>query len=379
MMYGKKMYFDDIYDIFAKNFFFEIGKTLGYGAYGIIKEVRFKGKIYAGKLIEKRKEKINESDLIHDLKGPNIVRIIKIFEKKINNKIYELILLEKVTLYDLQKFKGLLSNNLFLKINYMSPIKGEFEDNLLRFFTIQIVKGIETLDKGDYIHFDIKPSNILIFVNMVLKITDFGLLRNINEMERDKNKVRIPGGTLGYLSPEFYQNHRVSIENLKKQDYFSLGSTLFYLKYGESMLNYREYDDNLMTEEYIIDLLQKAIDQIKSVKNTDKDFINFICNLIQYKPEERYNLEEIYRNKWLNKNRELITEIFDTNKLDEYKLLIELTKSDYLIDKQKYFESLEINKNINTNNNKNEINDYNKNKKNINLYRKNKFIFKKKH
>lgn len=373
------MYFDDIYDIFAKNFFFEIGKTLGYGAYGIIKEVRFKGKIYAGKLIEKRKEKINESDLIHDLKGPNIVRIIKIFEKKINNKIYELILLEKATLYDLQKFKGLLSNNLFLKINYMSPIKGEFEDNLLRFFTIQIVKGIETLDKGDYIHFDIKPSNILIFVNMVLKITDFGLLRNINEMERDKNKVRIPGGTLGYLSPEFYQNHRVSIENLKKQDYFSLGSTLFYLKYGESMLNYREYDDNLMTEEYIIDLLQKAIDQIKSVKNTDKDFINFICNLIQYKPEERYNLEEIYRNKWLNKNRELITEIFDTNKLDEYKLLIELTKSDYLIDKQKYFESLEINKNINTNNNKNEINDYNMNKKKINLYRKNKFIFKKKH
>ena len=373
------MYFDDIYDIFAKNFFFEIGKTLGYGAYGIIKEVRFKGKIYAGKLIEKRKEKINESDLIHDLKGPNIVRIIKIFEKKINNKIYELILLEKATLYDLQKFKGLLSNNLFLKINYMSPIKGEFEDNLLRFFTIQIVKGIETLDKGDYIHFDIKPTNILIFVNMVLKITDFGLLRNINEMERDKNKVRIPGGTLGYLSPEFYQNHRVSIENLKKQDYFSLGSTLFYLKYGESMLNYREYDDNLMTEEYIIDLLQKAIDQIKSVKNTDKDFINFICNLIQYKPEERYNLEEIYRNKWLNKNRELITEIFDTNKLDEYKLLIELTKSDYLIDKQKYFESLEINKNINTNNNKNEINDYNMNKKKINLYRKNKFIFKKKH
>ena len=371
------MYFDDIYDIFAKNFFFEIGKTLGYGAYGIIKEVRFKGKIYAGKLIEKRKEKINESDLIHDLKGPNIVRIIKIFEKKINNKIYELILLEKATLYDLQKFKGLLSNNLFLKINYMSPIKGEFEDNLLRFLTIQIVKGIETLDKGDYIHFDIKPSNILIFVNMVLKITDFGLLRNINEMERDKNKVRIPGGTLGYLSPEFYQNHRVSIENLKKQDYFSLGSTLFYLKYGESMLSYREYDDNLMTEEYIIDLLQKAIDQIKSVKNTDKDFINFICNLIQYKPEERYNLEEIYRNKWLNKNRELITEIFDTNKLDEYKLLIELTKSDYLIDKQKYFESLEINKNINTNNNKNEINDYNTNKKNINLYRKNKFIFKK--
>ena len=286
--------------------------------------------------------------------------------------------MKKATLNDLNTFKRLLSKNLFLNINYMSPNQGEFEDNLLRFFTIQIVKGIETLDKGDYVHFDIKPGNILIFVNMVLKITDFGLLRNLKDTETDQNKVRIPGGTVGYLSPEFYQNHEVSKENLKKIDYFSLGSTLFYLKYGENMLSYREYHDDLITEAYIIDLLQKAVDQIKSTKNKDKDFINFICNLIQYKPEERYNFEEIYRNKWLNKNRELITEIFDTNKLDEYKLLIELKKSDILVDKQKYFESLEINNNINTNNNKNIINENNMNKNNINFYRKNKFIFKKK-
>ena len=62
------------------------------------------------------------------------------------------------------------------------------------------MKGIETLDKGDYVHFDIKPANILIFVNMVLKITDFGLLRNQKDTETDQNKVKIPGGTIGYLS-----------------------------------------------------------------------------------------------------------------------------------------------------------------------------------
>ena len=122
-------YFDNIYNIFAKDYFFQIGKILGIGSYGIIKEVKYKEKIYAGKLIEKRKKKINESDLIRDLRGPNIVKIIGIFEKKINNKTYELILLEKAALNDLHTFKRLLSKNLFLNINYMSPNQGEFEDN----------------------------------------------------------------------------------------------------------------------------------------------------------------------------------------------------------------------------------------------------------
>ncbi len=131
------------------------------------------------------------------------------------------------------------------------------------------------------------------------------------------------------------------------------------------MLSYNEYKkDQLMTFDYIIDLLQKAIDHIKSTIISDNDFIDFLCNLIQYIPEERYNFEEIYRNKWINKNTEEIKEIWDINLLDENKLLIELNKSDYLIDKKNYFENYDKIKDINS-----------MDKKNASINRKNKFNF----
>ena len=139
------------------------------------------------------------------------------------------------------------------------------------------------------------------------------------------------------------------------------------------MLSYNEYkNDHLMTFDYIIDLLQKAMDHVKSSITSDNDFIDFLCNLIQYKPEERYNFEEIYRNKWVNKNTEEIKEIWDINLLDEQKLLIELNKSDYLIDKKNYFENYDKIKDIN---NDNKGNGHSMNKKNEFINRKNKFSF----
>ena len=278
---------------------------------------------------------------------------------------------------DLKDLKNYIENIFINKLNliYMSPTNEVIGDNLLRFFTSQIVKSLEILDRNDYTHNDIKPCNFLMFKNLVLKLADYGLLRNPSDTKKEQGKAKIPGGTRGYLTPEFYENegHIIYEENIKKQDYFALGSTLFYIKYGENMLSYNEYkNDHLMTFDYIIDLLQKAMDHVKSSITSDNDFIDFLCNLIQYKPEERYNFEEIYRNKWVNKNTEEIKEIWDINLLDEQKLLIELNKSDYLIDKKNYFENYDKIKDIN---NDNKGNGHSMNKKNEFINRKNKFSF----
>ena len=48
--------------------------------------------------------------------------------------------------------------------------------------------------------------------------------------------------------------------------------------------------------------LDDSITSIKSNKLLDKDFIQFLLGLIAYSQKERFNFEEIYRNKWLNKN-----------------------------------------------------------------------------
>ena len=78
------------------------------------------------------------------------------------------------------------------------------------------------------------------------------------------------------------------------------------IKMGNQMLKYRKFNDDKMTEDRIIDLLQRDIANIQSHPLIDNDFKSFLCNLIQYIPEERPSFEEIYRNKWLNKNEEEI-------------------------------------------------------------------------
>ena len=83
----------------------------------------------------------------------------------------------------------------------------------------------------------------------------------------------------------------------------------------------------------------------------------FIISLIGYNPDERVDFQKIYRNKWLNKNNDILDRILMAFENDEEKLRIELQKKDYLMKKEE--------------NSKNE----NNNKKN---YKTNKFRFTKK-
>ena len=347
---------EKVFEEMAKANKLKITKNLGRGGFGLVKEVYFNGKSYAAKLIKKEKdEQVDESELILEFRGPGIVKVNKIYEKKVEGETYHLILMEKAPLKSLSQFNYYLHKKNLLNLIFKSPFE-TIGDNLLRFYVKQIVKGLELLDRSNYSHFDIKPENILTFVGMNLKLTDFGLLRNPEKIKNQDNLVRIPGGTRGYLSPEFYLKDRmVNVEDAKKQDFFALGATIYQLKYGEEMLNYKEYKDKTMTSDLIIDLIQKSIDEIKSKKLSDKDFIEFLCSLIQYRPSERPDFEQIYRNKWLNKNTEEITEILENNELDEKKLIIEMNKSDFLIEKRNYLNNYNYEENKKNNINKKKI------------------------
>ena len=345
---------EEIFKDSEKVYKFKINKPLGKGSFGVVKEISLNNKIYAVKLIKKNPyDKNDESSLILEFRGPGIVKVNKIITQKYSDReVYDLIIMEKASLNNLHKFTEKIYKENLLNLIFKNPFELVGE-NLLRFLTIQLMKGLELLNRAGYSHFDIKPGNILLFLNMVVKFTDFRLLRNPEKSKNNDNIFHIPGGTRGYLTPEYYSNNeKVSVEDALKQDYFALGSTLYSLKYGEDMLDYSNYLDSNLTSDVIIDLLQKAMDQIKSKKLSDKEFINFLCSLIQYKPEERPDLELIYRNKWLNKNTEDIRNIAENFELDEEKLIIELDKSDLLINKRNTINEKRQRENINIYRNK---------------------------
>ena len=331
------MNYDDIFEIFKKeNQIIEyFGKTLGKGAYGKVRDAKIKNsaKIMAAKLILKEKnDGPGEIYYSQILRGQNIVKVYLTEEKEIKGNIYDLIIMEKSLLSNLEIVNKYYHNHRILKLIFYNPFEENVGNNLLRYYTKQIVNGLETLDRNYCVHFDIKPDNLLISLNLEIKLSDFSLLTKVKEQK----ELTLPGGTQGYSSPEYYLKKQFSKKVARKQDYFALGSTLFYLKYGTHMLEFNKYNEyTSINSDIIKDILEKKIAYIKSDQFSEQDFIDFISSLIEYDPEDRPTFEQIYRNKWLNKNNKVLKEILYANSIDDEKAMIELQKSDFLIKKEK--------------------------------------------
>ena len=328
---GKNEYLEIFKSFLKDKHFTSVGKLLGKGSFGEVRDIVVNNKTMAGKIVRIGNNEKSGEYYSYDLRGQNIIKINKIISKEIGGANYYLIIMEKAILRDLGKLTDYFHNHNLLKLIY-NPFNEEAGDNLLRFYSKQIVEALDILNKSDYVHFDLKPENLLVSISLIIKLSDFSLLKKVSNQE----KLKIPGGTSGHLTLEYFKKgEKFSGEDLRKQDYFSFGTTLFYLKYGRQMFKYKKYDDN---DSYILTILsqmQKEISTILSGKFTDKDFIDFLKDLLGYTPNDRPNFEHIYRNKWLNKNLDKLHEIFWGYEYDEEKLLMEFQKNDFLIEKEK--------------------------------------------
>ena len=314
-----------------KFYFKDYSESIGKGSFGVVKDIFHKNKNYVIKIIKKEndKEKTGENILTLNINDPHITKIKKIivnYKYIKNNEIYyfDIIVMEKASLKDLP---NLIKNETFCLIN--KPFKDIFGDNILRFLSKQIIEGLEVLDRNEYIHLDIKPQNILIFDNYNLKLTDFSFLTKIDD---NNNNVMKVWGTWDYVTPEYYQPHsKLSNDDKKKQDYFALGAVLYYLKYKEKLLDYEKIKDEALNSDLLIEIIQRKMNKIKSSITSDVELNKFLCDLIQYKPEDRPSFEKIYRNKWLNKKSDIKTACFRSDMNDNgNKLLFELNKNDFL-------------------------------------------------
>lgn len=368
------------------------GKNLGSGSFSSIKEVKMGNRLYAAKLIEINDSlndyyKTQEPELILNLRNPHVARVAKIFEDTFNNKRYILIIMEKAELKDLSKVFEFFHHGNLLKLIYF-PYFLKSSENLVRYITKQIVNSFILLDLNDVAHFDIKPSNLLMFSNIIVKLSDFSISKDLSIIQNiDKNyvirnapfeKMKIPGGTQGYLTLEYYNSEFIKIKYAKSQDYFALGCVIYFLLYGKTIFkfpNFFKKNTDLYCDR-LTDLISKKIIEIKSDRLIDEKLKEFICNLIQYKPQNRPNLEEIYRNSWINDKiqNDMINKIWFNFYGDDEKILTELQKSDFVVESIKNNKKNIIINNTDKDINNNEviINKHKRIKKKFNLKKKNK-------
>ncbi|KIJ27048.1 hypothetical protein M422DRAFT_191482 [Sphaerobolus stellatus SS14] len=90
---------------------------------------------------------------------------------------------------------------------------GKFDHDMVRFFTKQVVEGLEYLHSRDIIHRDIKSSNILLDDSGICKISDFGIAKRSKEIYDHHASFTGGQGSGFWMAPEaFSEGYNAKID-----------------------------------------------------------------------------------------------------------------------------------------------------------------------
>ena len=259
---------------------FKILKKLGKGAFGKVLLVHneelnkyFAMKILKKKFIEKNKQQIH-------IKTER--KILEIIEHPFVAKLY----------YAFQN-----SEKLYMLTEYMPG--GEmfyhlhkdiyFSEERTKFYISEIILALIYLHKNNILYRDLKPENILLDEQGHIKLTDFGLSKIVNDINKDKTYTIC--GTPEYVAPEVLLNKGYN----KSADWWSLGIVLYEMLCGETP--FKEARERLD-----INIYYKPIYQNKLISDIAFDLIQKLCeinvNLRLGSSENEF--EEISKHKFFN-------------------------------------------------------------------------------
>lgn len=166
-------------------------EKIGEGTYGVVYKGRnlITGQIVAMKKIRLEADDegipstaIREISLLKELKHPNIVSLEDVLMEE--NRLY---LIFEFLSMDLKKYMDTLPPDQFLK------------PDLVRSYLFQITNAILFCHRRRVLHRDLKPQNLLIDKNGIIKVADFGLGRSFGIPVRVYTHEIV---TLWYRAPE---------------------------------------------------------------------------------------------------------------------------------------------------------------------------------
>jgi len=96
-------------------------------------------------------------------------------------------------------------------------------------FAAQICNGLAYAHRQGLLHRDVKPANILITKDDVVKLSDFGIARAVSSQTMTVTQPGMVMGSVYYLSPEQAQGHELD----QTSDLYSLGIVLYQMLTGK--------------------------------------------------------------------------------------------------------------------------------------------------
>ncbi|HEY4441418.1 MAG TPA: Stk1 family PASTA domain-containing Ser/Thr kinase, partial [Candidatus Elarobacter sp.] len=100
-------------------------------------------------------------------------------------------------------------------------------------YAIQIASGLAYAHRQGLLHRDVKPANILVTKDDVVKLSDFGIARAVSEHTLGVTQPGMVMGSVAYISPEQAQNHELD----ERSDLYALGVVLYQMLTGSLPFN----------------------------------------------------------------------------------------------------------------------------------------------
>ena len=140
----------------------------------------------------------------------------------------------------------------------------------------QVCSALQHAHDQGIIHRDLKPSNLMIMKDGTVKLTDFGIAKDLDvaQLTATNNTV----GTAAYMSPEQCRGER-SLTN--KSDLYSLGVVLYELLVGAKPFEAETTMDLFLAH------VQGRSNGLAEDSGYSRLADNLVCQLLEKKPEQR--------------------------------------------------------------------------------------------
>lgn len=252
----------------------ELGDTIGRGcsSYVQIALHRKTGQQFAVKVINmfdkaKREQLISEIQALYDADCDALVTFFGSFFRQ--GKIY--VVLEYMNLGSLDA---------------VIAQRGPIPEDILAAMAYQILWGLSYLKHERRLHRDIKPQNILLNSEGEVKLTDFGISK---ELDDTVGQVMSFVGTFKYMSPERVETQPYGFSS----DIWSLGLSLIECATGEY-----PYAESSTYIDMVQTILETPAPRL-SAGEFSEDFCGFITECMQKAPERRLESEILMGSPWI--------------------------------------------------------------------------------
>ncbi len=141
----------------------------------------------------------------------------------------------------------------------------------------QLCSALQHAHEQGIIHRDLKPSNLMLLRDGTLKLTDFGIAKDLDVTQLTSANCTV--GTAAYMSPEQCRGER---DLTHKSDLYSLGVLLYELLVGRKPFEAENVMDMFM--QHVQGTFERPS---RRVPETPIWLDSLICQLLEKKPEHR--------------------------------------------------------------------------------------------